>query len=68
MTVAEAILSRRTIFRFKPDPVPNTVVEEILEFGIFAPNHKLTEPPPADIPEHANTMCENNRCGVFSTP
>jgi len=44
MTVAEAILSRRTIFKFKPELVPNEVVEEILEFGIFAPNHKLTEP------------------------
>ena len=44
MEVLEAITSRRSVFKFKPDPVPHDVIEKILEFGIFAPNHKLTEP------------------------
>ncbi|OGG45793.1 MAG: hypothetical protein A3F84_12405 [Candidatus Handelsmanbacteria bacterium RIFCSPLOWO2_12_FULL_64_10] len=44
MTLAEAILSRRTIFQFKPGPVPKAVIEKILSFGIWAPNHLLTEP------------------------
>ncbi len=44
MTVSEAILSRRTIFSFKRDPIPNEIIEKILGFGVFAPNHKLTEP------------------------
>ena len=44
MSVMEAIQSRRTIFKFKPDPVPKTVLEDILYAGIWAPNHHLTEP------------------------
>ncbi len=44
MTLTEVILSRRTIFKFKPDPVPNEILEKILAYGIWAPNHHLTEP------------------------
>ena len=44
MDVLEAIKSRRTIFRFKPDPVPKDVLEKVFEYGIWAPNHRLTEP------------------------
>ena len=44
LSVMEAIQSRRTIFKFKPDPVPKTVLEDILYAGIWAPNHHLTEP------------------------
>jgi len=44
MDVMEAIGTRRTIFKFKPEPVPNDVVEKIFEAGIWAPNHHLTEP------------------------
>ncbi|MCG8622059.1 MAG: nitroreductase family protein, partial [Proteobacteria bacterium] len=44
MSVMEAIQSRRTIFKFKPDPVPKNVLEDILYAGIWAPNHHLTEP------------------------
>ena len=42
--VTEVIRSRRTIFQFKPGPVPQDVLEEILEAGIWSPNHHLTEP------------------------
>ena len=44
LSVMEAIESRRTIFKFKPDPVPNNILEDILYAGIWAPNHHLTEP------------------------
>jgi nitroreductase len=44
LSVMEAIQSRRTIFKFKPDPVPKNILEDILYAGIWAPNHHLTEP------------------------
>ena len=33
MDVKDAILSRRTIFKFKPEPVPNDVIEQVFSFG-----------------------------------
>ncbi len=44
MDVLEAIETRRTIFRFKPDPVPKETLEKIFACGIWAPNHHLTNP------------------------
>ena len=44
LSVMQAIESRRTIFKFKPDPVPKNILEDILYAGIWAPNHHLTEP------------------------
>jgi len=44
MTATEAIKSRRTIFRFKPDPVAPADLKRILSYGIWAPNHRNTEP------------------------
>jgi nitroreductase len=44
MHVHEAIRSRRSIFQFKPGPVPDELLEKILGFGVWAPNHLLTEP------------------------
>jgi nitroreductase len=44
MHVHEAIQSRRSIFHFKPGPVPDELLEKILSFGVWAPNHLLTEP------------------------
>ncbi|MDP6775401.1 MAG: nitroreductase [Candidatus Latescibacteria bacterium] len=44
MDVLEAIRSRRSIFRFKGDPIPNEDLEGALSYGIWAPNHHLTEP------------------------
>jgi len=38
MDVYEAILTRVSVRRFKPDPIPNEVVKEILEAGIRAPS------------------------------
>ena len=44
MDVLEAIRSRRSIFRFKPGPVPRDVIERIFEYGTWAPSHHMTEP------------------------
>lgn len=44
MDVREAIVSRRSIARFKPVPVPADQLARVLEAGIWAPNHHLTEP------------------------
>jgi nitroreductase len=40
----EAILSRRTIKDFKPDSVPDAVLERALATGLWAQNHRLTQP------------------------
>ena len=44
MELAEAIFGRRTIKDFKPEPVPTDVLERALEAGVWAQNHRLTEP------------------------
>lgn len=44
MDVRDAIRTRRTIFRFKPEPVPLEKLKALLAYGIWAPNHHLTEP------------------------
>ena len=44
MEALEAIKTRRSIGKVKPDPVPQELIEQILEAGTFAPNHKRTEP------------------------
>ena len=44
MNVLEAIASRRSIFRFKPEPLEKGLLERILSYGIWAPNHHVTEP------------------------
>ncbi|MGF1473686.1 MAG: nitroreductase [Rubrobacteraceae bacterium] len=40
----QAIHSRQSIGRVKPDPVPKDLIEEVLKSAVHAPNHKLTEP------------------------
>jgi nitroreductase len=40
----EAILSRRTIKDFKPDPVPDDLLARALSAGLWAQNHRLTQP------------------------
>jgi nitroreductase len=44
MDIREAIRSRRSIFRFRPELVPPELLEQIIGFGVWAPNHHLTEP------------------------
>ena len=44
MELSEAILTRRTIKDFRPDAVPADVLDRALTAGLWAQNHKLTEP------------------------
>lgn len=44
MELSVAIASRRTIKDFKPDPVPGELLDRALAAGLWAQNHKLTEP------------------------
>ena len=44
MDVEEAIRGRRTHKAFAPDPVPQELLDELLELARWAPNHHLTNP------------------------
>lgn len=44
MDVHEALVGRRTIYKFEPEPVPLSSVERAINAARFAPNHKLTNP------------------------
>lgn len=44
MDVLECIRTRRSIGKAKPDAVEREKIEQILEAGTWAPNHKHTEP------------------------
>ncbi len=40
----DVLLSRRSIGKVKPDPIPRSVVDELLVVATYAPNHHLTVP------------------------
>ena len=43
--IAELITSRRTIYEFRPEPVPPTeIIKRAIDISRWAPNHHLTEP------------------------
>lgn len=44
MNVDEAILTRRSIRQFKPDPVPRALIEEILQVAVRAPSGTNIQP------------------------
>ncbi|MFD1692157.1 nitroreductase family protein [Azotobacter chroococcum] len=44
MQVADAIRSRKSVRRFRPDPVPRAQVERILELAAQAPSGANTQP------------------------
>lgn len=44
MRVAEAVKARRSIRAFKPEPVPEDVLREILDIARFAPSNCNTQP------------------------
>ncbi len=41
---AQILQTRRTIHRFRPDPIPEAALERALAAAVLAPNHGLTEP------------------------
>jgi nitroreductase len=44
MDAIDAISRRTSVRRFRSNPVPRGVIEQVLECAVRAPNHKLTEP------------------------
>lgn len=44
MDLYEALVTRRTIYKFEDRAVPDDVIERALEAARWAPNHRLTEP------------------------
>lgn len=44
MELWDTILNRRTIKEFKPDPVSDAVLERALGAGLWAQNHRMTQP------------------------
>ncbi len=44
LSVTEAVRARRTIRGFKPDPVPEAVIREVLEVARHAPSNSNTQP------------------------
>jgi nitroreductase len=48
MTEAESVLelirTRRSIGKFRPDPVPREILERALDSAVWVPNHRMTEP------------------------
>lgn len=43
-SVAEVIKGRRSIKQFKQDPLPQGLLEELLNVAVWAPNHGIREP------------------------
>jgi nitroreductase len=43
-TLTDLIKTRRSIGAFTDQPIPEELVEELLEVAVWAPNHHLTEP------------------------
>ncbi len=43
-TVADIIRDRRTVWDFKPDPIPFETIVELLNVAVWAPTHGLREP------------------------
>ena len=44
LSVYHAIYSRRMAWAFKPEEVPKSAIERMLDAAVWAPNHRLTEP------------------------
>ncbi len=44
MEVMQAIQSRRSVSKMKPDPVPREIIEQLLHAAVQAPNHHRVRP------------------------
>ncbi len=44
MNILEVIKTRRSIRKFKSDPIPDEVLDEILEAAIWTPSHRNSQP------------------------
>ena len=44
MTIDDVIRGRRTLKGFRPEPIADGVIDELLDLAVYAPNHHTTEP------------------------
>lgn len=44
MDILEVIKTRRSIRKFKPDPISDEIINEILEAAVWAPSHRNSQP------------------------
>lgn len=44
LPVSTAVRHRRTVYRFREAPIPDGLLEELLEGATMAPNHRRTQP------------------------
>ena len=44
MEMLEHIKARRTIRKFKPDPIPERILDEVFEAAMWAPSHANVQP------------------------
>lgn len=44
MNAIDLIKARRTIRKFRPDPIPDEVINQILEAAVWAPSHRNSQP------------------------
>lgn len=44
MEALELIKTRRSVRKFKPDPIPDEVIDEIMEAAIWTPSHRNSQP------------------------
>ena len=68
MNVSEAIRTRRSLGKVKPDAVPQELIEQIVEAGTWAPNHKLTEPWKFFVMQGEGRDVLGNALGIFRWP
>ncbi len=45
MDVTQAIKERRSVRKFRPDPIPHTLIEQLVEEASYAPSWKHTQTP-----------------------
>ncbi|MDF2439222.1 MAG: hypothetical protein JWN98_206 [Abditibacteriota bacterium] len=67
MDVFDAMRTRASLAKLKPDAVPRELIEQLLDVAVWAPNHKMTEPwrfwvwSGASREKLARAFCDNYR-------
>lgn len=44
LATGTAMMGRRTVKQFLPQPVARATLEQLIELAVWAPNHRLNEP------------------------
>lgn len=62
MKLLEAIQSRRSIRKFKPDPIPEDYIKELIEAGILAPSGTNLQPTRYVVIKSKDARAKLNEC------